>query len=267
MLTSLIITFREVLEAALVVVIVLAYLKRVEQARFNRNVWIGVGTGVILSISLAITFNLFLGGFTGRAEKVFEGVMMLLAVILLTWMIMWMMVQRHIVEELEAKVHREITERHAIGISILVSIAVLREGVETVIFLQAASYVGGTNLLGAVVGGMLALILGYLFFIGAKKIRIKRFFQVTSVILILFAAGLTSHAIAEFQEAGLMSPIVEPLYDITWLIGPDTLMGSILHSLFGYTGKPSLSEMIGYAAYLVLAYILYRNIERIHRYI
>lgn len=267
MLTSLIITFREVLEATLVVVIVLAYLKRIGQSQYYKNVWFGVGAGIVLSILLAFLFNLVLGGFTGRAEKIFEGIMMFLAVILLTWMIMWMMVQRHIVEELEAKVSIEISERHALGISILVAIAVLREGVETVIFLHAASFVGGANLMGAGSGAVLALILGYLLFIGAKRIRVKTFFQTTSIILILFAAGLTSHALSEFQEAGIVSPLIEQLYDITWMIGKESLTGSILHSLFGYTGSPSLTEMIGYVSYLILAYILYKNIGRIHRYI
>lgn len=267
MLASLIITFREVLEATLVVVIVLAYLKRVGQTRYNINVWLGVIWGVLLSLLIAFSFDVFLGGLTGMAEKIFEGVIMLLAVILLTWMILWMMVQRHIIEELEAKVAREISERHALGISILVAVAVLREGIETVIFLMAASFVGGGNLLGALSGGILALFLGYLLFIGAKRIRMKVFFQTTSIILILFAAGLTSLAILEFQEAGLISPIIESLYDMTWAINKESPLGGILHSLFGYTGKPSLTEMTGYFSYLILIYILYRNIEKIHQVI
>lgn len=265
MLSSLVITFREVLEGALVVVIVLSYLKRAEEPRYRRNVWEGVAGGLIAAVCLAIVFNLSIGGLEGRAEKIFEGVTMLLAMSLITWMIVWMMFQRHIVEDIEARLKDRIDTRRAVGISLLVGAAVLREGVETTVFLHAASFAGGANLLGAIIGAVIALALGYVIYAGALKIRIKLFFQASSAILILFAAGLTSHALGEFQEAGLVSPIVEPLYDISWLLDKKSLPGSILNSLFGYTGAPSLTEMIGYLSYFVVTYILYKNVGRLSR--
>ena len=262
MLASFAITFREFLEASFLIVIVLACLKRAGHETYKRNVWYGAGAGVAASVFLAIAFNVFLGGLEGDKEKVFEGITMSVAAILLTWMIIWMMGQRHVIKELETKVYTEISKRGALGISILVAVGVLREGVETVIFLNSASFAGGANLIGAIAGASTAIIIGYIIFDGAKRMNLKLFFQLSSAVLILFAAGLTSHALLEFQEAGIISPVIAPLYDITWLISKKSLAGGILKSLFGYTGRPSLTEMTGYIGYFALTYLLYRRIQK-----
>ncbi|MCR4287524.1 MAG: FTR1 family protein [Deltaproteobacteria bacterium] len=262
MIPSMVLTFREFLEATLVIVVILSYLKRTGQAQYARNVWYGAGIGVMCSVALALLFGFAFGGLSGATEEIFEGAMMLAAVALLTWMIIWMMAQRSIAQELERKVSRELDKRQAFGIMLLVGVAVLREGVETVIFLYAASFAGGADLTGAVMGGLFAVILGYLIFTGAKKVRLKTFFQITSVILILFAAGLTSHALLEFQKAGILSPIIEQLYDVSWIVDKKSTVGGILYSLFGYTGKPSLTEMIGYLGYLFMTVFLYKNMGR-----
>src|SRR3989304_6277725 len=117
MLSSLVITFREVLEGALVVIIVLSYLKRAEEPQYRRNVWEGVAVGLLAAVALAVAFNFALGGLEGRAEKIFEGVTMVFAMGLITWMIVWMMFQRRIVEELEARLRDRIDKRRAFGIT------------------------------------------------------------------------------------------------------------------------------------------------------
>jgi high-affinity iron transporter len=264
MLASFVITFREVLEAALVIVVVLAYLRKTGQTRYYKNVWMGLASGVVFSIILAFFFNMVYGGLTGRAEKIFEGAAMFLAAALITWMIIWMASKSH-VAELEEKVKREITERHALGISALVAIAVLREGVEFVIFMHAASFAGSADLFGAVSGAAAALILGYFLFAGIGWMSVRAFFKVTGIILVLYAAGLTSHGIHEFEEAGIISPVIKPLYDITWLISKKDLAGSMLNSLFGYTGSPSLMEMSGYLGYFTLIYMFYWHIGRMKK--
>ncbi|HLC18849.1 MAG TPA: FTR1 family protein [Thermodesulfobacteriota bacterium] len=263
MFASFIITFREVLEAALVVVIVLAYLKRTGQTRYYKNVWTGISTGVLLSILLAFFFNMVYGGLAGRTEEIFEGATMLVAAGLLTWMILWMAMQKNIAGKLETEIDRRIGEGHALGISALVATAVLREGVEMVIFMQAARFAGSADLLGAVSGAALATSLGYLLFMGSRRIRVKTFFQVTSIILVLFAAGLVSHGIHEFEEAGILPSIVKPLYDITWFLSKEGPLGGILNALFGYTGRPSLMEMSGYTAYLLLILVFLSQIRRL----
>lgn len=268
MLANFLITFRETLEAVLVVGIILAYLSRTGQKRFNKSVWWGVAAGIVGSIIAAVLFYLFFGGLSGRIEQIFEGITMLIAAVLLTWMILWMMKQEHVVREIEEKVAKEAVKSHSFGIALLAGVAVFREGVETVIFLSAASFVaGGYGIVGAFLGMLVAILLGYIFFLGVKKIKIKLFFQVTSIILILFAAGLVAHGIHEFQEASVLPTFVEHVYDINHIIDEKGTGGSILKAIFGYNGNPSLLEIISYLGYLLLSFVLYRNIEKIHKII
>ena len=263
MFASFVITFREVLEAALVVIVVLAYFKKTGQTEYFKDVAYGIAAGVGLSIVVAVLFSFTASGFHGDAEKIFEGVMMLGAAALITWMIVWMMFQKNIALNIEKRVGRALVSKHAYGVIALVAVAILREGVETVIFLQAASYSGGASFVGAVSGSVFAIVVGYLLFMGSRRMRIKLFFQVSSVILILFAAGLISHALLEFQQAGLISPVIDHLYDISWLVHKKSGVGVVLNTLFGYTGRPSLVEMGGYLGYFALTYLLYRNVERL----
>src|SRR3989338_7315302 len=137
MIESFIITFRETLEVALIVGIILSYLVRTKQTKFNNIVYIGIAFGIVASIIGAFLFNYLAGGFTGRAEKIFEGIIMLFGAFLLTAMIFWMMKQKHIARELEQKVAAKISETYKSGLFLLVFVAVLREGIETVIFLGA----------------------------------------------------------------------------------------------------------------------------------
>jgi len=202
MISSFIITFRETLEAALIVGIILAYLAKTKKEKYNNAVYIGIVSAIIASIIGAFLFNGLAGGFTGRAEKIFEGAAMLFASFLITFMVLWMLKQKHVVLGLHRKVEKEVQEQHKVGLFSLVFISVLREGIETVIFLSAATFVSAENsLIGASLGIIAAIILGYALFVGSKKINIKVFFNVSSIILILFAAGLVAHGIHEFQEA------------------------------------------------------------------
>ena len=190
-------------------------------------------------------------------------------------MILWMMKQKHVAEELEAKVSTEITEAHKLGLFSLVFIAILREGIETVIFLEASSYISEKNtIIGAVLGIVAAIFLGYVVFVGSMKINLKKFFNVTSILLILFAAGLVAHGVHELQEAGIIPTVIEHIWDINPTINPDGtysvlhekgLIGSIFVSLFGYNGNPSLLETLSYFAYLILVFLLWKNIERSYR--
>jgi high-affinity iron transporter len=272
MIPSLIITFRETLEAALVVGIVLSYLVRTRQTQYNIIVYLGIASGIIASIIGAIVFNLIAGGFSGRAEKIFEGITMLVGALLLTTMILWMMKQKHIAQALEHRVATELTKTHSLGLGLLVFIAILREGIETVIFLSAASLVSANNsMFGALAGIVAAIILGYAIFLGSMKINIKKFFNITSILLILFAAGLVAHGIHELQEAQIIPTVREHIWNINPAVNPDGSypllhekgnFGSILKSLFGYNGNPSLVEVLSYLAYLAFVFVLWKKIER-----
>jgi len=268
MIPSLIIAFREILEGTLIVGIVLGYLNRTNQQKHKRTVWLAVLLAVICSIIGAILFNALAGGFTGKAEMIFEGTTTLIGAVLLTTMIFWMMGQKKISQEIESNIAEEIVKPQDFGLFSLVFISVLREGIETVIFLGSASFVShDNNLIGAIIGIILALALGYVLFSGLMKANLKIFFNVTSVLLILFAAGLVAHSFHEFQEAGVIPSLIEHVWNINPPLNADGsypplhdqgLIGSILNGLFGYNGSPSLEEIIGYAGYLLVIAGLYQ---------
>jgi len=272
MIESFIITFRETLEVALIIGIILGYLSRTKQTRFNNIVYIGIVSGIIASIIGALLFNYLTGGFSGRAEEIFEGTTMLIGAFLLTTMIFWMMRQKQISRQLEHKVETRIHKAKKFGLFLLVFVAVLREGIETVIFLGAASFVStNNNLIGALTGIIAAIFLGYLIFVGSMKINIKKFFNITSIILILFAGGLVAHGVHEFQEAGIIPSLIEHIWDINPSINPNGsyplfhekgYIGSILKGLFGYNGDPSLIEILSYLIYLIMVFIIWKDIER-----
>ena len=274
-LSSFLITSRETLEAALVIGIVLAYLSKTDNQQYKKTVYYGIVFGIILSVLAAVSFTLFAGGFEGKNEAIFEGSTMLFAAILLTTMILWMMQQKHISKEIENKVAKHVTkanfnQTYAYGLFALIVFAVLREGVETVIFFGAINYTSGISFIGATLGVITALAIGYLFFVGTKKVNLKKFFNITSILLILIAAGLVAHGVHEFQEAAVVPYVVKEVWDINPaittagvypLMHEKGLIGSFMKGLFGYNGNPSLLEVLFYTGYLAVIFLIYRRIE------
>lgn len=261
---ALIITLRETLEAALVVGILLAYLNKTLNFKHRKYIWWGVGAGVALSVVLAFVFQSFFGGFEGKTEELYEGVTMIVAAGLLTWMILWMLRQRKAIKKnLEDKAQMHIEKDHYWGLFWLTFVGVAREGIETVIFLQAAvvNSSGIGVLSGAVLGIVLALVMAYILFKGIVRVPLKAFFTFTGVLLILFAAGLFAHGIHEFQEAGVLPIYIEHLWDVNSVIDEKGSFGSIMKGLFGYNGNPSLLEAGGYVLYLVLISLAWWKIE------
>ena len=277
MIAEFIITFRETLEAALIVGIILSYLYKTKQTKYNNIVYIGIVFGVVMSIIGALLFVNLAGGFEGRTEEIFEGITMLIGAVLLTTMILWMMKQKHIAKELEQKVGLKIDSAQRFGLFFLVFISILREGIETVIFLGATSFVSTNNILfGSLVGIVAAIFLGSLVFVGSMKVNIKMFFNITSILLILFAAGLVAHGVHELQEASIIPALIEHVWDINPPVNSDGTypllhekgsIGSLLKGLFGYNGDPSLIEILSYLIYIIIVIFLWRNIEKVHKVI
>jgi len=265
MIESFLVTSRETLEASLVVGIVLAYLNKTNNNNYKKTVYYGIFSGVIASIIAAFMFTIFSNGFDGNAEQIFEAITMIIGAFLLTTMILWMMQQRHISKEIEGKVEKHLMNAAPflshIGIFMIVFVAIIREGFEAVIFLNAVNYASGINFLGGSLGIIAAVAVGYMFFVSTKKINLKRLFGVSSIILILFAAGLVAHGIHELVEAKIVSGIVNPLFNISNLLNEKGSIGGFLKGLFGYDSAPSLLEIIAYASYLGIIFYLYKRIE------
>ena len=274
-LSSFLITSRETLEAALVIGIVLAYLTKTNNKHYKKTVYYGIVFGVILSVLVAVIFTLFAGGFEGKSEAIFEGSTMLFASVLLTTMILWMMQQKHISRGIEERVTKHVAnanfnQTYAYGLFALIVFAILREGVETVIFFSALNYASGISFVGATLGIVTAITIGYLFFVGTRKVNLKRFFNITSVLLILIAAGLVAHGVHEFQEAAVIPYAVKEVWDINPavtslgaypLLHEKGIIGSFMNGLFGYNGNPSLLEVLFYVGYLAIIFLIYRKIE------
>jgi len=257
-LSALVIALREGIEMSLIAGIVLAYLTQVGARRAHRWVWLGVGAALAVSLGFLGVLNLLNAEFTGSTEQIFEGVTMLLAAAFLTWMIFWMLRQaRYLKSELQQAVQETLAAGGAAwGILLLVFFAVVREGVETALLLFAAP--GQGKLLGSVIGIAAAVSIGVLIYAFGRRIDLRTFFKVTGVLLVFFAAGLVTHSAHEFVEAGVINggPV---LFDLSATLPDQEGVGAMLRSLLGYSADPTLIEGIAYAAYLVLAFVLWRT--------
>lgn len=255
---------REGVEAALIVAIVLAYLVRTGNGAEAGKVWIGAITAVILSAGLGFAIYSSVGAFEEPYEQIFEGTTMLLAAGVVTWMLFWMRrAAGGIKGELQSSVDRVLVAGGAWGLAILAFTAVIREGVETALFLvgQATSAESGASAVlgGAVVGIVVAAAIGYGFYRGSRRVNLAVFFKWTGIALIFIAAGLLSHGLHEFIEIGLFGsgPLTQPAFDVSGVLSHDDGIGSILRALFGYSAHPEWLTLIVHVAYIVIVLALY----------
>lgn len=252
MLPGFLLSLREGLEAALIIGIVLGALRKVGRPQMSRMVWAGAASAAALSLAVALVMQAFGAALEGAAEQLFEGIAMLLAAGILTWMIFWMQRQsRFVKSELESGVRRAVAQGGGAALFILAFTAVLREGIELALFLTATAVAIDRieTLAGALIGLLAAALLGWALFATTLHLNLRRFFQITGALLIVFAAGLVAHGVHEFNELGWIPSIIEHLYDVNPLLNERSIAGQMLVALFGYNGNPSLSETAAYLLY------------------
>jgi high-affinity iron transporter len=246
---------REGFEATLLIAIVLAYLVRIGRREDFRQVWYGVGAAVTVSLVVAAALFVTAGGLEGTAEYVFEGTAMWLAVGFLTYMVLWMRREsRTVAQGIRRGVDSAVEKGSQLALISLVFVMVVREGIETALFIFGITQTS-TPLqvaLGAALGIAAAVALGYAVYAGGKRINLGLFFKVTGVLLILVAAGLLAHGVAEFQEAGLL-PELLPLWDVSGVqvVGEESLVSELLTAFFGWDPEANLLEVIAWASYLL----------------
>lgn len=259
MFASILITLREGLEAALIVGIILSALHRLDRDKTKRWVWWGVLAAIVTSMVSAAALNALGFAFEGRGEEIFEGVAMLVAAGVLTWMIIWLQQQG---AQIQARLEADVRAASATGsrwaLFSLAFIAVVREGIETTLFLTASAMNATTaqTLVGGALGLVAAVILGWAIFVAGRRLDVGAFFRVTSVLLLFFAAGLAAHSIHELQEAALLPVFVEHMWDLNPILDENSTLGSFLAALFGYNGNPSLLEIVVYGVYLLIVGLL-----------
>lgn len=264
MLASFLLSLREGLEAALIIGIVLGVLVKLQRGDLNKQVWVGTGAAVLASVLAAILLNLLGLGFEGRAEEIFEGVAMLLAAGVLTWMIFWMHNSAgNLKNEIEAQTREAVRGKGGKALFALAFLAVFREGIELALFLLAVQQTTSPlqTLSGAVLGLAGAVVLGWFLYNSTRRLSLRGFFQVTNVLLIIFAAGLVAYGVHEFNEAGIIPAVIDPVWDINHILSDKSEVGLLLKALFGYNGNPSLTEVGAYVLYMagIVTYVLSRK--------
>jgi high-affinity iron transporter len=269
MLPTYLLSLREGLEAALIIGILLGALSKIRRTDLSTTVWLGTLSAIGVSILSALLLTIFGMSLEDPAEAIFEGITMLIAAGILTWMIFWMSKQaRFLKSELEAGVNKAAASAGKSGIFWLAFIAVVREGVELALFITAAFFAGNQSgvtsdiiqtLVGTILGVGTAALLSWTLFATAVRLDLRRFFQVTGLLLILFAAGLIAHGVHEFNEVGWIPSVIEHVWNLDSVISESSLLGQLLKTLFGYSSAPSLTEMISYFVYIVVVTILWRR--------
>jgi high-affinity iron transporter len=260
MLATFFLMLREGLEAALIVGIVAAYLAKIGRRDALPKVALGVAAAIGLSIGIGVVVTLTIERLPVVVQDGLEGLAALLAVGVLTWMLFWMRRQgRALKGELEHGVDLAISEGTTLALIGLSFVAVIREGVETVLFLIPILSFNGTGVdtvLGGVLGLAVAAVFGYAIFVAGVRVNLRRFFTVTGTILIFVSAGLVAFAIAEFAETGLFAN-AGAAFDLNGVLPDQGPLGSVLRGLFGYRSAPTPLELLGYVAYLVPVLILF----------
>lgn len=265
MLASLLIVFREVIEAGLIVGIVLAATKGVA----GRGRWVGLGiVAGVLGASLVATFAGKIAGlFQGSGQEIFDASILILAVLMLTWHNVWMAGHGRALAREMKQVGAQVLagERPMAALAVVVGIAVLREGSEVVLFLYGIASQGGTSTAALLGGGALGVAAGAvvtaLMYYGLLAIPAHRLFSVTAGLITLLAAGMAAQAILFLQQGGYLEFLTNTVWDTSWLLKQDSIAGRLLHTLVGYNDSPNGAQILVYAA-TVIAIVLLTRIER-----
>jgi len=258
MLETLLIAWRESLEAALVVGVLLTYLGRSGQRRGIAYVWAGSLLAVLAALACGLLSNDVASHLDPDLQELLQAGILFLAVAVLTWMILWM--HRHAAGlggELRRKADQALATGRLVGVAAIAFVAVFREGLETVLFLwgvlvQRPDLTALPFVAAGLAGAALAVATAWLFFRGFRFLSLPRFFHVTGVLLLLVAAGLLVSGVNKLIGLGYLQPIVAQVWSTAWLVRDDSPLGAFLAALVGYRSRPSLAEVLAFVAYLPL---------------
>lgn len=248
---------REGFEAALIVAILLAYLRKIGRRDLFRPVWVGVGVATAIALAFGIIVHITVSEFEGKAELRLEAAVSIIAVVVLTWMVFWMQRQsRGMKGDLERRVDAALSHEGAIsGLVAVALFSVLREGLEASLFLVAAATgeSGRDVLIGGLVGLTAAFVLGFMVYLGGHKIPMRAFFTVTGMIVIVFAAGLCAKTVMYLQASNDLGSFNLAFYNVTQysLLTTSTEMGKFLGALFGWDPRPSIEQVVVWLGYFV----------------
>lgn len=265
MLSTFLIALREGLEAALIVGILVAYLVKTGRNRLLPSLWLGVSVAILASLALGGFLSFTSAELSDRGEEFFAGTTSFLAVGFVTWMVFWMKrAARGLRDELHGKVDSAVGAG-PIAIAITALVAVVREGLETALFIYTNfKTVGAASsaTIGLILGLAVAVALGYLIYNRSVKINLSKFFQVTGTALVIVAAGVLSYGIHEYQELGWLPGADSYIWDVTSWMAKDSIMASILAGSIGFDTTTSWLQFIVAGAYISAILWLYLKPSR-----
>ncbi|MFD7610144.1 iron uptake transporter permease EfeU [Streptomyces sp. NPDC059828] len=254
---------REGLEASLVVCILVAYLVKTGRRDALKPIWIGIGVACALSLAFGAALEFGSQELTFEAQELLGGSLSILAVGLVTWMVFWMRrTARHLKAELGAKLDAAL-EMGTGALVVTAFLAVGREGLETALFVwasvRAAADQGGSSapLTGVLLGIATAVVLGWLFYRGALKINLAKFFTWTGGMLVVVAAGVLAYGVHDLQEARFLGGLPDKAFDISEAIPPDSWYGTLLKGVFNFQPDPTVLQVTVWALYLIPALALF----------
>ena len=258
MLVAYLIMLREGIEAALIVGIVASYLKQTGRSRYMPAVWLGVVLAIVICMALGYALTITGAEFPQKQQEVFEGLVALVAVGVLTSMVFWMKkAAKSIKTELHGSVDAALDrgKNGALGLVAMAFFAVGREGLESVFFLLATFQqdVGMGPPVGALLGVLSAVAFGAGITYGGVRLDLRRFFRWTSALIVFVAAGLLAGGLRAFHEAGLWNGLQGQAFDLSGVLPGDSVLGVLLTGMFGYQDAPTVGEVGVYLAFLLPA--------------
>lgn len=271
MLAALVIIFREVLEAGLIVGVVLAASRGVHGR--NGAVALGVAAGILGAAIVAIFATRISDAFDGRGQELFVAAILLFAVVMLAWHVIWMAEHaREMTLELR-RLGSDVAagKQSLFALGAAVAIAVMREGSEVVLFMTGIVMQGkdtaGELLLGSGIGLLLGACVSLVLYLGLAAIPLKRMFSITGALVTLLAAGLAASAVQQLSNAGLLNILDTKLWDTSWLLSQDSWAGRVLHVLIGYMDRPTGMQVLAYAITVctIFALAYWRGAPRVAR--
>ncbi|MDX7953499.1 FTR1 family protein [Lichenihabitans sp. Uapishka_5] len=267
MLVAYLIMLREGIEAALIVGIIAGYLKQTGRSAWLPSVWLGVVLAIAICVVVGVALNYTSGEFPQKQQELFEGLVALAAVVILTSMVFWMKkAARSIKAELHHSVDAALRPGTGQGWALvgMAFLAVGREGLESVFFLLAIvqQSEGWSVPIGAFLGLLSAVAVGAAITYGGRKIDLRRFFRWTGAFIIFVASGLLASAVRAFHEAGLWNGLQDRAFDLSGILPADGILGTLLTGLLGYQDAPTVGELLAYTIFLVPALILFFSQQR-----
>jgi high-affinity iron transporter len=252
---------REGLEASLVVCILIAYLVKTGRREALRPIWGGIALAIALALGFGCVLEFGSQELTFQAQEALGGSLSIVAVGLVTWMVFWM---RRTARHLKAELHGKLDAALAMGTGALVATAFLavgREGLETALFVWASVHAAGDGsprpLIGVALGLASAVLLGWLFYRGAVRINLAKFFTWTGGMLVVVAAGVLAYGVHDLQEADLLPGLTSLAFDISGTIPPDSWYGTLLKGVFNFQPDPTVLQSVVWLLYLVPALALF----------